>query len=112
METKGDNTDNSDLKRQKRTIIHQQRVEKMETKCDNTDANDDPVKSDTEFEKSHFCGVCNITFVKSTDLKLHKAMLHQKEVERIDGRDRPRFFDQVGHQTTNASIGNKHFFTK
>ena len=24
-------------------------------------------------------------------------------------RDRPRFFDQVGHQTTNASIGNKHF---
>ena len=22
------------------------------------------------------------------------------------------FFDQVGHQTTNASIGNKHFFTK
>ena len=27
-------------------------------------------------------------------------------------RDRPRFFDQVGLQTTNASIGNKHFFTK
>jgi len=27
-------------------------------------------------------------------------------------RDRPRFFDQVGHQTTNASIGSKHFFTK
>ena len=27
-------------------------------------------------------------------------------------RDRPRFFDQVGHQTTNASIGNMHFFTK
>ena len=26
--------------------------------------------------------------------------------------DRPRFFDQFGHQTTNASIGNKHFFTK
>ena len=24
-------------------------------------------------------------------------------------RVRPRFFDQVGHQTTNASIGNKHF---
>ena len=23
-----------------------------------------------------------------------------------------RFFDQVGHQTTYASIGNKHFFTK
>ena len=27
-------------------------------------------------------------------------------------RDRARFFDQVGHQTTNASIRNKHFFTK
>ena len=27
-------------------------------------------------------------------------------------RDRPRFFDQVGHQTTNASIADKYFFTK
>ena len=27
-------------------------------------------------------------------------------------RFRPRFFDQVGHQTTNASIGNKYFFNK
>jgi hypothetical protein len=27
-------------------------------------------------------------------------------------RDRPRFFDQVGHQTMNAYSGNKHFFTK
>ena len=27
------------------------------------------------------------------------------------GRDRPRFFDQVGHQTTYAYIRNKHFFT-
>ena len=24
----------------------------------------------------------------------------------------PRFFDQVGHQTMYASMGNKHFFTK
>ena len=31
---------------------------------------------------------------------------------KLGPRDRPRFFDQVGHQTTNASIGNKHFFTK
>ena len=30
----------------------------------------------------------------------------------IQFRDRPRFFDQVGHQTTNASIENKHFFIK
>ena len=27
-------------------------------------------------------------------------------------RYRPRFFDQVGHQTTYASMGNRHFFTK
>ena len=30
----------------------------------------------------------------------------------LQDRDLPRFFDQVGHQTTNASIGNMHFFTK
>ena len=27
-------------------------------------------------------------------------------------RVRPRCFDQVGHQTTSASIGNRYFFTK
>ena len=27
-------------------------------------------------------------------------------------RVRPRFFDQVGHETIYASSGNKHFFTK
>ena len=27
-------------------------------------------------------------------------------------RYRPRFFDQVGHQTTDASMGNKHFIIK
>ena len=30
----------------------------------------------------------------------------------IWNRYRPRFFDQVGHQTTSASMVNKHFFTK
>ena len=40
--------------------------------------------------------------------------ISKAQVEGIEivARDRPRFFDQVGHQTTNASIGNKHFFTK
>ena len=28
------------------------------------------------------------------------------------GRVRPRFFDQVGHETMYASGGNKHFFNK
>ena len=27
-------------------------------------------------------------------------------------RVRPRFFDQLGHETMYASCGNKHFFTK
>ena len=27
-------------------------------------------------------------------------------------RDRPRLFDQVGHQTTNVSIGYKFFFSQ
>ena len=29
----------------------------------------------------------------------------------MQNRYHPRFFDQVGHQTTYASIGNIHFFT-
>ena len=29
----------------------------------------------------------------------------------ISTRYRPRFFDQVRHQTKYASIGNRHFFT-
>ena len=49
--------------------------------------NDNLDKSDTWDKKSHFCGVCNITFVKSSDLKRHKSMMHQKEVERIETND-------------------------
>ena len=30
----------------------------------------------------------------------------------VTTRVRPRFFDQVGHETMYASSGNKHFFTK
>ena len=30
----------------------------------------------------------------------------------FNNRVRPRFFDQVGHETMYASSGNKHFFTK
>ena len=41
-------------------------------------------------------------------------MLLSKNVftRELYSRDRLRFFDQVGHQTTYAYIGNKHFFTK
>jgi hypothetical protein len=30
----------------------------------------------------------------------------------MKSRVRPRFFDQVGHETMYASSGNEHFFTK
>ena len=44
--------------------------------------------------------------------KLHyRSYLNSLSVY-VDSRDRPRFFDQVGHQTTNTSIGYKHFFNK
>ena len=33
-------------------------------------------------------------------------------VSPLGSRYCPRFFDQVGHQTTKVSIENKHFFTK
>ena len=45
---------------------------------------------------------------KKNDPVLHPLSYNSS----LHTRDRPRFFDQVGHQTTNASIGNKHIFTK
>ena len=46
------------------------------------------------------------------DLKMTHWLFAKKPSNNLLLRDRPRFFDQVGHQTSNASIGNKHFFTK
>ena len=47
------------------------------------------------------------------DIFFEISTLSRMKISRgIMSRDRPRFFDQVGHQTTNASIGNKYFFTK
>ena len=40
----------------------------------------------------------------TTDIKLSKSD--------VCNRDHLRFFVQVGHSTTDAFIGNKHFFTK
>ena len=34
------------------------------------------------------------------------------ECTNVHSRVHPRFFDQVGYETMNASSGNKHFFTK
>jgi hypothetical protein len=40
--------------------------------------------------------------------KLLCSLCHETHCSRYH----PRFFDQVGHQTTYASMGNKHSFTK
>ena len=39
-------------------------------------------------------------------------MLSYIKMGHMYSRVRPRFFDQVGHKTMDASSGNKHFFTK
>ena len=41
----------------------------------------------------------------------YNTIITTKEIY-LDTRYRPRFFDQIGHQTTSAYIENKHFFTK
>ena len=47
--------------------------------------------------------------IESLLLRSQKGQIRRKQAT---SRVRPRFFDQVGDQTTNASIGNKYFFTK
>ena len=42
---------------------------------------------------------------------VHYLSLEVSKYDEVNFRDRPRFFDQVGHQTTNASIENKHLMT-
>ena len=73
------------------------------------------------------CGKSWILDFKRSLILKHKLKLRQKIcrphidwqycqvmscLRHTSPRGRPRFFDQVGHQTTNASIENKHFFTK
>ena len=43
--------------------------------------------------------------------KIYAQNLEFRRLDDVNIRDRPRFFDQVGHETTNASIGNLYFFT-
>ena len=53
--------------------------------------------------------MCIILFKDQGSELLRKNTLFLKYSTFI--RYRPRFFDQVGHQTTYASIGKRHFFT-
>ena len=50
----------------------------------------------------------NLNDLENLSDHIHYYSTSQDSLARV----RPRFFDQVGHQATNASIGSKHFFTK
>ena len=43
---------------------------------------------------------------------MKKNTFNDGTLQSSQNRDRPRFFDQVGHDTMSAYIENKHFFTK
>ena len=45
-------------------------------------------------------------------MKLQNQIFHKTNLWGREIRVRPRFFDQVGHETMYASSANKHFFTK
>ena len=71
------------------------------------------------FESISYDEICNAFLTKSgiamgtrkrAKSKMKAQYIYIRTALQI--RVRPRFFDQVGHQTTNASIGNKYFFTK
>ena len=49
--------------------------------------------------------------IRLITLKGNKIAQHCR-LEATIHRVRPRFFDQVGHDTMYASSGNKHYFTK
>ena len=53
-------------------------------------------------------GVSPVVYLYSMELNKKNLNLRPPKVASFT-RYRPRFFDQVGHQTINASIGNRHF---
>ena len=63
----------------------------------------------------HQCGIPE-TIVESVMLCEPEASNIVKNIKKKQSQDlhrvRPRFFDQVGHDTMCASSGNKHLFTK
>ena len=55
---------------------------------------------------------CSLTaFIKYEDTTCYKIQLVQSN-RQLHNRVRPRFFDQIGHETMCAFSRNKHFFTK
>ena len=58
-------------------------------------------------DTSIFANYVDSTFVCSGGNSCLSLLFVRLPVESVQD-----FFDQVGHQTTNASIGNKYFFTK
>ena len=61
--------------------------------------------------KTNVCSeTCKNTLVGLTSTLEGQKLMTVSYIQYEVIRDRPRFFDQVGHQTTNASIVNKYFF--
>ena len=73
------------------------------------------VKLPQKFMTGGRWGVSFTPAAKGWASKTTSAIVKQERKERLDrlgctgSRYRPRFFDQVGHQTTSAYIENKHF---
>ena len=51
-----------------------------------------------------------LTQISTLDVEIRYPK--KRILSQIPNRVRPRFFDQVGHETMYASSENKHFFTK
>ena len=51
-----------------------------------------------------------LTQISTLDVEIRYPK--KRILSQISNRVRPRFFDQVGHETMYASSGNKLFFTK
>ena len=63
----------------------------------------------------HPCPSCQILLGYLVHWKwnqIEKSITSEIQSSSFCPRYRPRFFDQVGHQTTSAYIENKHYFTK
>ena len=54
----------------------------------------------------------NCQWQKGTEVSFYYPCYYTTKVCSLNIRVRPRFFDQVGHETMYASSGNKHIFTK
>ena len=61
--------------------------------------------------ETSFCQLSSTSGLSIIDVLELKKVGNKSDIY-VPNRIRPRFFDQVGHETMYATSGNKHFFTK